>query len=54
MVYRMVHPDHGVHICYSDAEVATCRKNGWKLESEVKKVVKKAARKKHDESGIDQ
>jgi len=29
---RMTHPDHGVHIAYSDIEEAECLKNGWSYE----------------------
>lgn len=32
MYKRMVHPKHGVHICYGQIEYENCLKNGWKDE----------------------
>ena len=32
----MVHPRHGVHIAYSQAEVDQCKVHGWSLRDEPK------------------
>ena len=48
---KLTHPDHGIHIAYSDVEVAECKKNGWTEEVKVVKTRKK--RVKHDDSGTD-
>ena len=34
MLVHMTHPQHGIHIAYSDVEVAACEKNGWTLKKE--------------------
>lgn len=31
MLVYMSHPNHGTHIAYSQAEVDTCKANGWKV-----------------------
>lgn len=31
MITYMTHPDHGVHIAYTQAEIAYNQKNGWKV-----------------------
>lgn len=34
MLVYLEHPQHGVHIAYSQSEVDECYKNGWKIKKE--------------------
>lgn len=40
MPYRMMHPDHGFHNCYTKEEVLQHEQHGWTLEEEKKEEVK--------------
>ena len=35
----LLHPQHGVHVAYSDDEVARCRAHGWVPREEKAEVV---------------
>lgn len=34
MIVYLVHPQHGVHIAYDQAEIERCKANGWRLRDE--------------------
>jgi hypothetical protein len=34
MITYLTHPQHGVHVAYTDFEVADCIKNGWSVRGE--------------------
>lgn len=37
MIVYLTHPKHGVHVAYSDDEVARCKANGWSVRVDAPK-----------------